>query len=172
MMVCISAKPLPSSSTQTAYGSALPFGKPPPSSRSFISRRSASLSGSAAPTATWIFITRPGCTAPSGRFSPQRHDLESHDLPATTGADLPGVRDARYFWWKQDQDLLGQILGSVPLQSRCREAENPFAQLLQELLPRAGGLFDATTWHRTHFDGLRAPLDRVPPKGYFFSGLF
>ena len=82
------------------------------------------------------------------RFSPRRHHFESDDLQRKRKKIFQPVEVAILFM-QQEQHFLRQVLGSVPLHSGCRKADDPFAQFREELFASAWSrLLDATGKHR------------------------
>ncbi len=75
----------------------------------------------------------------SPRFSALRHHLETDDFERKREQIFQPLQ-VPVFLMQQDQDFLRQILGGIPLHSRCREAHDPFAQLTEDLLARARSL--------------------------------
>ena len=92
------------------------------------------------------------------RFPAIRQHLESNDLERKREKIFQPIQ-VPVFFVEQDQDFLRQILGSIPLHSRCRKAHDPFAQLAQDLLARAGRLSRLLA-------GRMIPWIGLPPKGY------
>ncbi len=73
------------------------------------------------------------------RFPAVRQHLEADDFERKREKIFQPI-EVPVLLMQQDQDFLRQILGGIPLHSRCRKAHNPFAQLAQDLLARAGSL--------------------------------
>ncbi len=72
----------------------------------------------------------------SPRLPAVRQQLEAQDLERKRKQIFQPVK-VPVLLMQQDQHFLRQILGGVPLYSRCREAYDPFPQLAQHLLARA-----------------------------------
>ncbi len=78
----------------------------------------------------------------SPRFSAVSQHFEADDFEREREKIFQPVQMSVLFV-EQDQHFLRQILGSIPLHSRCRKTHDPFAQLAQDLVARTDGLIDA-----------------------------